>query len=69
VNGVWDSIPAMRRIARGATVTAVVAYAFGLVALLLSLPLAVPAFVIGTTAVVIALFAGFRAAHLDEIAK
>jgi hypothetical protein len=59
----------MRRLARGATVTAVVAYAMGIVALLLSLPLAVPAFVLGTTAVVVALFAGFRAAHLDEIAR
>lgn len=65
----WESTAAMRRIARSATVVAVVAFAWGIVALLLSFPLAVPAFVLGTTAVVIALFAGFRAAHLDEIAK
>ena len=59
----------MARYARTATIVAVVAYAFGLVALLLTLPFAVPAFVVGTTAVVIAMFSGFRASHLREIAR
>ncbi len=65
----WESSRAMRRIARSATLTAVVAYAYGLVAVLLDVPFSIPAFVAGTTAVVVALFAGFRAAHLDEIRK
>ena len=63
----WDSAVTMGRISRTATVIAVVAMAAGLVALLLELSFAVPAFIIGTTAIVIALFAGFRRSHLDEM--
>ena len=65
----WDSAAVMARYARAATLVAVVAYAFGLVALLIPMPFAVPAFITGTTAVVIAMFAGFRASHLREIAR
>jgi len=65
----WESASAMRRITRRATLAAVAAMAYGVIALLLSLPLAIPAFIAGTTAVAIALFAGFRASHLGEIAK
>jgi hypothetical protein len=57
----------MRRISRAATLTAVVGYAFGLVALLLDFPFAIPAFIVGTTAVAIALFTGFRSSHLRDI--
>ena len=63
----WNSAPAMRRVTRSATLTAVGCYAFGLVAILLELSFAIPAFIIGTAAVAIALFAGFRASHLREI--
>lgn len=59
----------MRRLARSATLTAIVCYAYGIVALLLSLPLPIPAFIVGTAAVTMALFGGFRAAHLDEVRK
>ncbi len=57
----------MGRLARGATLIAVVAFAAGLVAILLDLSFAVPAFIIGTAAIVVALFASFRRSHLDEI--
>ncbi len=57
----------MRRLSRAATFVAVAALAFGLVAILLTLPFAVPAFVLGTAAVVVAMFSGFRASHLREI--
>jgi len=57
----------MARYARMATIVAVVCCAFGLVALLVSLPFAVPAFIVGTAAVVVALFAGFRRSHLQEL--
>lgn len=57
----------MRRLSRAMTLTAVVAFAFGLVALLIELPFAIPAFILGTTAVAIALFTGFRASHLREV--
>ena len=63
----WGSAAAMRRLGRLATLTAVAALAFGLIALLLEIPLAIPAFIIGTTAVVIALFSVFRASHLRDI--
>jgi len=63
----FNSLAAMRRITRAMTLTAVVCYAFGLVALLLELPFAIPAFIVGTTAVAIGLFTGFRASHLREI--
>jgi len=69
VAGAWESAAAMRRITRSGTLTATVTYAYGAIALLLSVPFAVPAFVIGTAAVAVALFAGFRAAHLDEIRR
>ncbi len=48
---------------------AVVSLALGLVALLLALPFAVPAFIAGTAAVVVAMFAGFRAAHLRDVQR
>jgi hypothetical protein len=57
----------MGRVSRVATLTAVVAMAAGLVALLLEFSFIVPAFVIGTAAILIALFAGFRRSHLIEI--
>ena len=50
-----------------ATLTAVVALAYGLIALLFEIPYAVPAFVAGTTAVTVGMFSGFRASHLREI--
>jgi hypothetical protein len=59
----------MARLSRAATLVAVVGLAAGLVALLLDLPFAIPAFIVGTAAVLIALFAGFRRSHLDEIRK
>jgi len=63
----WNSAAAMRRVTRATTLTAVVCYALGLVAILLDIPGAIPTFVLGTTAVVIALFSGFRVSHLREI--
>jgi len=63
----WNSASTMRRVSRMATLTAVVALAYGLIALLLEIPYAVPAFVAGTTAVTVAMFSGFRASHLREI--
>ena len=59
----------MGRISRAATRAAVIALAGGLVALLLQLPFAIPAFIVGTAAVVVAMFAGFRRSHLDEITR
>ena len=67
VAAAWHSAASMARAGRTATVTAVIALALGVVATLLSLPFAVPAFVIGTAAVVVALFAAFRASHLREV--
>jgi hypothetical protein len=69
VAAAWESAAAMARTGRTATVTAVVALASGVVAVLLSLPFAVPAFVVGTAAVVVALFSAFRASHLREVRR
>ena len=69
MRGSWNSLRAVSRVARAATMVAVLCYAYGLVALLMSLPFAIPAFVTGTPAVVIAMFTGFRASHLREIAQ
>jgi hypothetical protein len=65
----WNSAAAMGRLSRSATLMAVVGLAAGLVSLLLDLPVAVPAFIIGTAAVLVALFAGFRRSHLDDISR
>jgi hypothetical protein len=59
----------MRRVARAATQIAVVGIAAGALLWPVRVLFAVPGFVIGAAAVVVAMFAGFRAAHLHDVAQ
>ena len=70
----WDSIPDMRRIARGLACAATVLLALGVAAWSVSgdamdvpLVVAICAFVLGTAAVACGLFAWFRLEHLREL--
>jgi xanthine/uracil permease len=65
--GWWDSVSATRRLSRRMTVAAGIGLAAGLAALPMTLFLAIPAFVLGTTAILVALFAWFRWQHLSEL--
>ena len=67
MGGAWDSAASMGRLARAATMTAVIALAAGLALTILTLPFAAPAFVLGTAAAVVALFARFRSSHLHDV--
>ena len=63
----WDSASTTRRLARTATLTAVVALTIAFGSWSFTLVIAVPGFVIGASAVTCAMFAWFRAEHLDAV--
>jgi len=65
----WNSIDAMRRVARVGTIVAVVGLSIGMLTGTTNLFVAAPAFFIGASGVVCAMFAWFRAEHLREIAE
>ncbi len=63
----WDSIVVMRRIARAGTIVAVVGLSVGMLTVMTNLFVAALAFFFGAAGVVCAMFAWFRAEHLDEL--
>ena len=65
----WDSIAAMRRITHGLGLTAVVLFFIGLGTLALQRVISTGALVLGTGAVLCALFAWFRLEHLRELER
>jgi hypothetical protein len=63
----WESVAAMRRIARIATAIAAVGLLTGMLTGTTSVFIAAPAFFVGAAGVVCAMFAWFRAEHLRDL--
>jgi hypothetical protein len=65
----WDSIAGMRRVTRVLTLMAFACAIIGLVSWPVSLFVAIPAAILGTTAVLCAAFAWFRLEHLRDVKR
>ena len=65
----WDSIAGMHRFARVLTLMAFACAIIGLVSWPVSLFVAIPAAILGTTAVLCAAFSWFRLEHLRDLER
>jgi hypothetical protein len=65
----WDSIAGMRRFTRVLTLIAVACAIIGLLSWPVTLFVAIPAAILGTTAVLCAAFAWFRLEHLRDVKR